>query len=147
MTEIRRANEGDLEQLSELFDLYRRFYGRPSDLSLARRFLEERMRAGESVIFVAQEENGTLSGFTQLYPTFSSVSASRAWILNDLYVRETHRKQGIASRLLEQVQVFSRNIECAWVSLQTAKDNAQAQALYRKHGFVRDDDFYCYTRS
>lgn len=142
---IRRADESDLNQLSELFDLYRRFYGRESDLAAARDFLAARLSAQESVIFVAQMKSGALAGFTQLYPTFSSISAKRAWILNDLYVREEYRKQRIASRLLEQVKEFARSAECAWVSLQTAKDNVQAQALYRKHGFVQDEYFGTYS--
>lgn len=139
---IRKADERDLEQLSALFDLYRQFYGRASDLPLAHGFLQERLRAGESVIFIAQNEDGVLTGFAQLYPTFSSVSASRAWILNDLYIREDYRRQGIASLLLEQVQVFSSGSECAWVSLQTARDNVKAQELYKKHGFV-EDAYFC----
>ena len=142
---IRRANESDVDQLSELFDLYRRFYGRESDLALARNFLAARLSAQESIIFVAQMKSGALAGFAQLYPTFSSISAKRAWILNDLYVREAYRKQGMGSRLLEQVKEFSHGVECAWVSLQTAKDNVTAQALYRQHGFVRDECFDTYS--
>jgi len=141
---IRRANVGDLDQLSELFDLYRRFYGRESDIVLARNFLTDRLQAQESVIFVAQMKNDALAGFVQLYPTFSSVSASRAWILNDLYVHKAYRKLGVASRLIEQVQAFARGTECAWITLQTAKDNIKAQALYRKKGFVADEYFCSY---
>jgi ribosomal protein S18 acetylase RimI-like enzyme len=144
---IRTANKDDLKQLSELFNSYRCFYGRESDLTLATDFLAERLEKNESIIFVAETENGHLAGFVQLYPTFSSVSAKRAWILNDLYVKEDYRKCGIANQLVSQVLEFGRETRAAWVSLQTAVDNAPAQALYEKMGFTRETYFceFSYT--
>ena len=78
MAEIRtvRAVLDDLESLVPLFDGYRRFYRQSSDLQGARAFLAERIKRNESVIFVAVLD-GTIIGFTQLYPLFSSVSIER----------------------------------------------------------------------
>ena len=72
MLEIRRAALSDADALAPLFDAYRGFYGRPSDLPLARRFLAERLGRGESVVLFAVDET-TPCGFTQLYPLFSSL--------------------------------------------------------------------------
>lgn len=47
--------------------------------------MKARLENHESVILIA-EENGEFIGFTQLYPTFSSVSMKRIYILNDLFV-------------------------------------------------------------
>ncbi|MGH8426671.1 MAG: hypothetical protein ACRES7_01640 [Gammaproteobacteria bacterium] len=85
--EIRRAELSDLDALAPLFDAYRSFYGRKSDLYGARTFLEERLQREESIIFLAELDSQP-AGFTQLYPLFSSVNMSRIWILNDLYVTE-----------------------------------------------------------
>jgi hypothetical protein len=41
---VRRGCIEDLVGLSDLFDQYRQFYGQPSDLTLARTFLEQRMQ-------------------------------------------------------------------------------------------------------
>jgi hypothetical protein len=62
-----------------LFDAYRQFYGKPSDLALASRFIEQRLASGDSVIFLAYTEKVQVRnavGFMQLYPSFSSVSAT-----------------------------------------------------------------------
>lgn len=40
--EIRLAGSADLEEVSQLFDLYRVFYDRASDLAAARVFIQER---------------------------------------------------------------------------------------------------------
>ena len=55
------------------------------DPELDYEFLREPLTGEESVVFVALE-GGTAAGFTQLYPLFSSVSARRLWVLNDLFV-------------------------------------------------------------
>src|SRR5580692_7978761 len=91
---IRFAQKNDLKHLSELFNLYRCFYGCDSDLSLAANFLSERFKQKDSVILVAETEDNLIAGFAQLYPTLSSVSAKRAWILNDLYISNGYRRYG-----------------------------------------------------
>ena len=68
---IRRAEIGDLERLSGLFDDYRVFYGKLPDREGAKTFLFDRLRYEESVIFVAASAGDVLVGFVQLYPLFS----------------------------------------------------------------------------
>src|SRR6266702_6632429 len=103
MAEVRtvRAGLDDLEALVPLFDGYRRFYGQPADLVAARAFLSERIKRNESVIFLAIRE-GSVAGFTQLYPSFSSVAAERLWILNDLFVAPDARRTGAGRALLDR---------------------------------------------
>ena len=80
----RLATLDDLDGIAPLFDGYRQFYEQPPDLALARRYIEERMRRNESVIYVAEDESGRLIGFTQLYPTFCSVRVAHTYVLYDL---------------------------------------------------------------
>jgi hypothetical protein len=94
--EVVLAHSEDLEELVALFDQYRVFYKQPSNLEAARHFLKERFQTSDSTIFVARE-NSCGRGFTQLYPSFSSVSMKRIWILNDLFVETPYRKQGSLS--------------------------------------------------
>ena len=51
--EVRQAFLADLDDLSKLFDEYRQFYGKSSDLGLAKEFLRARFNHGESTLFVA----------------------------------------------------------------------------------------------
>jgi len=96
------------------------------------------------VIFIVETDGGTLAGFTQLYPIFSSISAKKAWVLNDLFVCREFRYQGVASKLIQQSLVFCKNAGAEWVSLQTATDNFTAQQLYQKLGFIQDIQFLNY---
>ncbi len=77
---VRQATIRDLEQLVPLFDGYRQFYGRVSDLRAAREFLLARFNNDESTVFIAHEDERAI-GFTQLYPSFSSISLARIFIL------------------------------------------------------------------
>ncbi|MGO4710807.1 hypothetical protein AB4Y90_17215 [Chryseobacterium sp. 2TAF14] len=61
----RKAEIKDLKQLSELFDQYRIFYHKDSDIPAAEKFLTERIENKDSEIFVAENE-GKLVGFVQL---------------------------------------------------------------------------------
>ena len=83
---VRQAVLADLAVLAPLFDGYRQFYGRASDPAAAEAFLRARFDHGESVLFLATDDSGRPLGFTQLYPSFSSVSLARVFILNDLFV-------------------------------------------------------------
>jgi GNAT superfamily N-acetyltransferase len=141
MITIQQASLQELDALAPLFDAYRQFYKQPPAIEGARAFLRERMEKKESVVFLAMEE-GKAVGFTQLYPIFSSVSMRRAWLLNDLYVEAGARGKGAASRLLEAATDLGRQTGAAWLLLETAADNRQAQSVYERNGWRREEDFY-----
>ncbi|MGG6310412.1 GNAT family N-acetyltransferase [Paenibacillus macerans] len=137
-----------LEVLAGLFNEYRVFYEQESDLEGARRFLADRLSRRESVAFLALDAASREAvGFTQLYPSFSSVSMRRIWILNDLYVREEYRKQGAAKLLLEAAKSHARQTNAKGLELSTAVANMTAQRLYERHGYAKDEDFYHYYLS
>ena len=140
---VRQAVLADLEALAPLFDGYRQFYGQPSDISAAHAFLRARFEHGESFVFVALDGD-TPVGFTQLYPSFSSVSLARIFVLNDLFVHECARRKGVASKLLSAATEFAQALGAVRVSLSTAISNKSAQALYQAAGWTRDEQFLVY---
>jgi ribosomal protein S18 acetylase RimI-like enzyme len=139
---IRQATIDDLGELSVLFAQYRVFYEQPFDPGVAKQFLEERLTREESVVFIAIE-NEQYAGFTQLYPSFSSVGMTKIWILNDLFVSADHRQKGVAKSLIAHVIEYSKLSGRKKVALSTAYDNNNAQKLYEKLGFTRSE-FYNY---
>lgn len=140
---VRQSSLSDLEVLVPLFDSYRQFYGRTSDVRAAKGFLADRFNHGESVLFIAHEEN-TPIGFAQLYPSFSSVSLARTFVLNDLFVDEKARRKGAASNLISAVVEYAKAVGAARVSLSTATTNETAQALYQSAGWQLDEQFFVY---
>ncbi|MFN2459071.1 MAG: GNAT family N-acetyltransferase [Candidatus Velthaea sp.] len=146
-TQIREANADDLPRLAPLFDAYRVFYGQSSNAYAAQFFLSERMRRNESKIFIAVDaESFQTVGFTQLYPSFSSIRVGRMWILEDLYVRADARRTGVGNALMARAEMFAKETGAVGVTLSTATANAVAQALYEKRGYVRDTTFFVYNR-
>ena len=141
---IRTASIHELDVVVPLFDAYRSFYGRPSDPARARAFLAERFQHHESIIFLALDESGAV-GFTQLYPVFSSVSCTRKYLLNDLFVVPAARHGGAGRALLVAAADFARAQGAASLSLSTGVANAAAQRLYESLGWTRDESFYEYN--
>lgn len=140
---VRQAILSDIEALVPLFDGYRQFYGRASDLRGAKEFLLARFNHSESTLFIAYEA-GVAIGFAQLYPSFSSTSLARTFILNDLFVRESYRKKGVAKLLIAAAIEFAKSLGALRVTLATAVDNQPAQALYHSSGWKRDEQFVVY---
>lgn len=145
MITVRPAQLADVGIVAPLFDAYRQFYGKPSDPDLAARFLTERLANGESVVYVAETRDGEAVGFTQLYPTFSSVSAGRIYILNDLFVAPAARRANVGRGLLHAAREFARGKGALRLALSTAQSNEKAQMLYESEGWVRDDQYYHYS--
>jgi len=127
---VRSVAMADIDELTRLFDGYRMFYEQTSDLDLARSFLKNRIEKDESRIFVGDNGDGSCCGFTQLFPSFSSVSALPIWILNDLYVENSARKQGVGRLLMNKARDFALETDSKGILLETATTNINAQALY-----------------
>jgi ribosomal protein S18 acetylase RimI-like enzyme len=138
-----RISLEQVELVAALFDAYRQFYGQPPDLDGTRRFLAERLGRGESVIYAVVEDERAL-GFTQLFPSFSSVSMRPIWILNDLFVAEDARRRGVGARLLRAARDHAMKTGAVRLALSTAVTNTKAQALYERDGWKRDTAFLHY---
>jgi ribosomal protein S18 acetylase RimI-like enzyme len=142
---VRAATLTDLDALVPVFEGYRAFYGCEPREAAAREFLRERLTRTDSVILVATDVDGSLVGFVQLYPTFSSLRMARALILNDLYVAQPSRGRGVARRLMHAARTFAEMSGAVSLSLETSKDNEPARALYESLGYRVDTEFLQYA--
>lgn len=143
--DIRRAEISDLATVSDLFDAYRQFYKQPSDIDGARAFVQARLSQQDSVIFLAVAAQ-IASGFVQLYPSFSSVGMGRIYILNDLFVVRSARRQGVATALLKKSETFAAEAGALRLILSTEVINAPGQALYTRAGWQKDTLFVHYYK-
>ena len=135
---IIKASLANIEQLIPLFDAYRVFYKQPSDPLAARCLLKD------STIFLALDTETNGLGFTQLYPSFSSVRMQRTYILNDLFVTKTARGQGVGEALMLRAKEFAKQEGSRGLTLETDRDNP-AQKLYERLGWVKDTKVFHYT--
>jgi len=63
---------------------------------------------------------------------------------NNLYVSKDARRLGVGKKLMEAARVFAVENNSKGISLETASDNVNAQALYESLGYERDADVYNY---
>jgi GNAT superfamily N-acetyltransferase len=138
------ASLNNLQALIPLFDGYRVFYKQASNHRAVQNFLTERFYEKDSVILIALDEKGNGLGFTQLYPSFSSVFMQPVYILNDLFVSEKARGHGIGEVLMERAKQFAREMGSKGLTLETNIDNP-AQELYKRLGWVKDTEVNHYT--
>jgi ribosomal protein S18 acetylase RimI-like enzyme len=140
---IVRAQKHHLSLLVPLFDAYRRFYKQRSEVSVARKYLRERMARKESAVFLAMD-GAKAVGFVQLYPSFDSVTMRHIWILYDLFVMPAARKCGVAKLLMKHARRFAVVTKAKGLVLDTAVNNRPAKKLYEQLGWKRDKAFHRY---
>ena len=141
--QVREAKLSDLENLSGLFNSYRMFYGKKSDLKVANEFLRSRIENKDSKIFVC-DLNNELSGFVQLYPIFSSTRVSKYWLLNDLFVDIEKRGKGYSKLLIDRSKELVIESKACGMMLETEKSNDIGNMLYPSTGFKKNElcNFY-----
>ena len=146
---IEPVTEADLDELLPLMRAYCDFYEvAPTDEALtdmALALLDEPDLEG--VQLIARDDDGQAVGFATIFWTWSTLSADRLGVMNDLFVSQDARGGGVADALIAACadQCRDRGVpELAW---QTAKTNARAQAVYERVGATRDDRWLDYSLS
>jgi ribosomal protein S18 acetylase RimI-like enzyme len=137
---IRPALTEDLIQLRALIiayivDFYRYRQHKDEKLNeLIHTLLEQK----EGIQFVADSE-GKLVGFATLYFTYSTLRASKIATMNDIYVIEEVRGQGVAAKLFAACKGYAARNRYANLAWTTAQDNLRAQRFYEKMGGDRGE--------
>ena len=143
---IVQATLEHLDLLTPLFIKYREFYGELPFPDSSRKFLETRLKRKESVIYLAlADDEGKLLGYCQLFPSYSSLSLKRVWILNDIFVAEDARRMLVADRLLQTAKQMAKDTNAVRMRVATSVSNEVAQKTYESIGFREDTRFKNYT--
>ncbi len=137
----------DLDALVPLFAGYLQFYQVPRSATEIHAFLLERLQRGDAQLFIARDEQGMAQGFTQLYPLQSSLSLAPSWLLSDLFVLPSARRQGVGEALMNAARAYAEASGACGLLLETAKTNLAGQALYERLGYVRDELYLTYWLS
>ncbi len=142
MAEVRLVTEDDLTDVVPLMRGYLGFYGvEPANdevVALCRALLADPHREG--VQLLARDDSGTAVGFATVYWTWSTLSAARIAVMNDLFVAPEARGSGTAEQLIEACADLCRERgDIASLGWQTAKDNLRAQTVYDRVGGVREE--------
>ena len=141
MTAISTVGEAELGELLPLVRGYADFYEvSPTDealLSLSRALIADPVNEGMQ--FLARDGDGRAIGFATVYWLWSTTSATRIGLMNDLFVAPEGRGSGAAEALIERCRVACRERGASKLTWQTAKDNGRAQAVYDRIGGTREE--------
>ena len=141
--QIKIAQPDDFEKIGEVFNLYRQFYEKESNIEACKNYIHERLINNEAQIFYIENEKECM-GITQLYMTFDSLELSKKIILYDLYVRSEYRNKGIGRMLMNAAKSFAEKKGVTSIELSTSINNKNAQSLYESLDYQRDTEFYDY---
>jgi ribosomal protein S18 acetylase RimI-like enzyme len=144
---IKKITANEIDDLVGLFDQYMVFYNQPSAPEKYKEYILQRLNNSEASVYIAYNEESVPVGFVLNYHSFSSVSLGKVIVLNDLFVAPASRKTGIANKLIGCSITLAKECSAVRVDLATAKDNSNAQALYKKIGFVQDSEYFSYSLS
>jgi GNAT superfamily N-acetyltransferase len=137
---IEPVREVDLPELLPLMRAYCDFYDvAPSDerlLALARALIADPAREGIQLI---AREGGRAVGFATLFWTWSTLSASRIGVMNDLFVSPEARGGRVGEALIEACRERCTHHGATSLQWQTAKTNERAQRLYDRIGGTRSE--------
>ncbi len=131
----------NLTDIVPLFDAYLVFYRKSPEPKQAENYLRQRLSKHEAIIF-AYYDGLRAVAFTLCYFTFSSTTMSKTLQLNDLFVDEAYRSQGIGARLISRVFDFAKTNDFASIGIETAHDNIGAQKLYKNMGFKQGNSLH-----
>lgn len=124
--------EADYEVVLPLISEYQRSYRTEPDEERNRAFFRRFLAPSEDGLLLAAWKDDELVGFATLYWTFSSTHAAEASLMNDLFVVEGHRGEGIGLALIEAAADASRDRGMRHLEWLTAVDNERAQRLYER---------------
>lgn len=106
--QIRLASSIDLEPLSALFDLYRQQLNQPKDYAACHAFLKHRLAENDTMIFVCIKDDHMV-GFTQLYPSFSSLLLAPVWYLEDVFVLAEYQQQDVVDKMHQKAEQLAQS--------------------------------------
>ena len=144
---ISTVTEADLPELLPLMRGYCDFYEvDPSDedlLAMSRALIADPDREGTQLI--ARDDEGRATGFATIFWTWTTLSAARIGVMNDLFVTEQARGSGTAEALIAACAERCRDHGAVSLDWTTAHDNHRAQRLYDRIGAKRDERWVDYS--
>ena len=137
---VEPVSEGQLDALLPLIAAYQRFYevedvDDERNRAFFRRFLAP---SGDGMLLGAWQDN-ELVGYACLYWHFTSLVPAETVLMNDLYVVEAKRGQGIGRTLVEASADVARERNAHHLEWSTRPDNTEAQRLYDATGAERSE--------
>ncbi|HEX6307755.1 MAG TPA: GNAT family N-acetyltransferase [Longimicrobiales bacterium] len=139
MTEVQSPREAQPNDVELLIEMMAEFYAEasyPLNRVHARQAFEGLLNNSALGSVWILQKGAEAAGYLVLTLTYSMEYGGLAAFIDDLYVRPEHRGQGIGYRGMEAIRQHAAGLGVRAIHLEVGADNARAQSLYRKAGFV-----------
>jgi len=138
--EIAPISAPELEELLPLIAAYQRFYEVAEiDEGRNRAFFRRFLAPSEDGLLLGARRGGRLVGYACLYWHFSSLEACESVLMNDLFVVQEARGEGVGRALIEASVEVARERGAPCVEWATEPGNHTAQRLYDSTGAEREE--------
>lgn len=132
---IRPAVRGDAPALFELIRALAVFEKLEHAVSGSAEALASHLfGARPSAEAIVAEDEGQPVGFALFFPTYSTFRTKPGLYLEDLFVRESHRRRGIGRALLAEVRRIAESRGAGRLEWSVLEWNANAIAFYQRLG-------------
>lgn len=135
---IRKAEEADFPAILEMIKGLALFEKAPEKVTNSVEQMQEEKDLFRCV--VAETKTGEIVGMALWFYAYYTW-VGKSLYLDDLFVKESHRKNKIGTLLLNYIMEVARNENCKRVRWQVLNWNTNAIELYRKAGAVIDGEW------
>jgi len=133
---IRPIQESDFTELIKLFTEFASFEKHPERMTNS---IEQMMEEKEHILgYVALDDTDNIIGYVTVFYSYYTW-VGKSLYMDDLYVKEAYRGQGIGSMLVDQAITFAKENKCKKLRWQVSDWNKSAINFYTNIGAVIDD--------
>lgn len=132
---LKRLHTGDTVPVRKLLEMFRVAFGEPEsdrDLLPEDDYLTSLLADPRCIVLVAEDVDGAVVGGLVAYELRKFEQARSELYLYDLAVRESYRRQGIATALIEKLKQIGKTVGAYVIFVQADTVDKPAVALYTK---------------
>lgn len=136
-TVVRPAVAADLSAVMELLALKAEFDGcRDALVATEEQLRQAFLSPSPRVQVLLAVADGQAIGMATYFSTFSTYLAKPGIWLDDLYVRENYRSQGVGQALMTALAKVAKGLGCGRIEWTVALSNERGIAFYERHGAI-----------
>nr|WP_315023263.1 GNAT family N-acetyltransferase [uncultured Aminipila sp.] len=103
---------------------------------------DEALQHPELITLLLIEKEKKVIGFANLMTIFSVWSHGKALILDDLYINQEFRGNGIGRFVMQFIETYAREHGCKRLQFQSEYTNPEAHRFYDQLGYVSESMYF-----
>ncbi len=139
------AENSDIETLVKFIREYYEYDSHPFDDEKVRRALAKILNDTSIGRVWLLQDGSEAIGYIVLTFGYSLEAGGRDALIDEVYIRESHRGQGLGRKVIHFVEGVCSSLGIQVLNLEVERRNTAAQSFYRKVGF-EDQDSYLMTK-